>query len=110
MTLVELFTLSHKLFINSLVLSTTKLVEKVELPPADLSPTEALNQSLMLLKEVLACHDSAVISLDDKQKDFSQVCMYKIMCYYKPATHWIIPKEKYSENDSALSMQGMGIR
>ncbi|KAG1680881.1 Conserved oligomeric Golgi complex subunit 6 [Nymphon striatum] len=73
LTLLELQTLSHKMFINSLVLSTTKLVEKVELPPADLGPTEALKHSLTLLKDVLACHDSAVVSLDDKQKDFSQI-------------------------------------
>ncbi|XP_041322948.1 conserved oligomeric Golgi complex subunit 6 isoform X2 [Pyrgilauda ruficollis] len=46
---------------------------KVELPPPDLGPSSALNQTLNLLREVLASHDSSVIPLDARQADFVQV-------------------------------------
>ncbi|XP_054521196.1 conserved oligomeric Golgi complex subunit 6 isoform X4 [Pan troglodytes] len=46
---------------------------KVELPPPDLGPSSALNQTLMLLREVLASHDSSVVPLDARQADFVQV-------------------------------------
>ncbi|KAI1241905.1 hypothetical protein IHE44_0005409 [Lamprotornis superbus] len=45
----------------------------VELPPPDLGPSSALNQTLNLLREVLASHDSSVIPLDARQADFVQV-------------------------------------
>uniref|UniRef100_A0A8C9FJV4 Conserved oligomeric Golgi complex subunit 6 n=1 Tax=Pavo cristatus TaxID=9049 RepID=A0A8C9FJV4_PAVCR len=45
----------------------------VELPPPDLGPSSALNQTLNLLREVLASHDSSVVPLDARQADFVQV-------------------------------------
>nr|XP_060490209.1 conserved oligomeric Golgi complex subunit 6 [Panthera onca] len=45
----------------------------VELPPPDLGPSSALNQTLALLREVLASHDSSVVPLDARQADFVQV-------------------------------------
>jgi len=45
----------------------------VELPPADLGPTASLTQTLALLREVLASHDSSVVPLDARQADFAQV-------------------------------------
>ena len=49
------------------------LPEQVELPPADLGPTASLTQTLSLLREVLASHDSSVVPLDARQADFAQV-------------------------------------
>lgn len=46
---------------------------QVELPPADLGPTASLTQTLSLLREVLASHDSSVVPLDARQADFAQV-------------------------------------
>lgn len=46
---------------------------QVELPPPDLGPTGSLNQTLSLLREVLASHDSSVVPLDARQADFAQV-------------------------------------
>ncbi|RXN04111.1 conserved oligomeric Golgi complex subunit 6 [Labeo rohita] len=46
---------------------------KVELPPPDLGPTASLTQTLSLLREVLASHDSSVLPLDARQADFAQV-------------------------------------
>lgn len=45
----------------------------MELPPADLGPTGSLTQTLSLLREVLASHDSSVVPLDARQADFAQV-------------------------------------
>ncbi|EHB07452.1 Conserved oligomeric Golgi complex subunit 6 [Heterocephalus glaber] len=69
----EMHLLSKKIFFNSLSLHASKLMDKVELPPPDLGPSSALNQTLMLLREVLASHDSSVIPLDARQADFVQV-------------------------------------
>ncbi|PIO32623.1 hypothetical protein AB205_0112800, partial [Aquarana catesbeiana] len=46
---------------------------KVELPPVDLGPSSALNQTLTLLREVLVSHDSSVVPLDARQADFVQI-------------------------------------
>ncbi|KAK9411176.1 Conserved oligomeric Golgi complex subunit 6 [Crotalus adamanteus] len=72
-TIEEMHLLSKKIFFNSLNLHASKLLDKVELPPADLGPSPALNQTLALLREVLASHDSCVIPLDTRQTDFGQV-------------------------------------
>ncbi|EHB15956.1 Conserved oligomeric Golgi complex subunit 6 [Heterocephalus glaber] len=71
-TIEEMHLLSKKIF-NSLSLHVSKLMEKIELPPPDIGPSSALNQTLMLLCEVLASHDSSVIPLDVRQADFVQV-------------------------------------
>uniref|UniRef100_A0A8C0JE80 Conserved oligomeric Golgi complex subunit 6 n=1 Tax=Chelonoidis abingdonii TaxID=106734 RepID=A0A8C0JE80_CHEAB len=72
-TIEEMHLLSKKIFFNSLSLHASKLMEKVELPPPDLGPSSALNQTLALLREVLASHDSSVVPLDARQADFVQV-------------------------------------
>ncbi|KAL7991257.1 hypothetical protein Chor_015513 [Crotalus horridus] len=72
-TIEEMHLLSKKIFFNSLNLHASKLLDKVELPPADLGPSPTLNQTLALLREVLASHDSCVIPLDTRQTDFGQV-------------------------------------
>ncbi|CAL9683822.1 unnamed protein product [Knipowitschia caucasica] len=73
MTVDEMHILSKKMFFNSLSLHASRLMDKVELPPADLGPTGSLTQTLSLLREVLASHDSSVVPLDARQADFAQV-------------------------------------
>uniref|UniRef100_A0AAY5ER80 Conserved oligomeric Golgi complex subunit 6 n=1 Tax=Electrophorus electricus TaxID=8005 RepID=A0AAY5ER80_ELEEL len=73
MTMEEAHVLSKKTFFNSLSLHATRLMDKVELPPPDLGPTTSLSQTLALLREVLASHDSSVLPLDARQADFAQV-------------------------------------
>ncbi|KAM5311541.1 conserved oligomeric Golgi complex subunit 6 isoform 2-T2 [Glossophaga mutica] len=73
-TIEEMHLLSKKMFFNSLSLHASKLMDKVELPPPDLGPSPALNQTLSLLREVLASHDSSVVPLDARQADFVQMC------------------------------------
>ncbi|XP_068121136.1 conserved oligomeric Golgi complex subunit 6 [Hyperolius riggenbachi] len=72
-TIEEMHLLSKKIFFNSLSLHASKLMDKVELPPADLGPSSSLNQTLSLLREVLVSHDSSVVPLDARQADFVQV-------------------------------------
>ncbi|XP_048836711.1 conserved oligomeric Golgi complex subunit 6 [Brienomyrus brachyistius] len=72
-TVEEMHVLSKKMFFNSLSLHASRLMDKVELPPPDLGPTGSLNQTLSLLREVLASHDSSVVPLDARQADFAQV-------------------------------------
>uniref|UniRef100_A0A674NC70 Conserved oligomeric Golgi complex subunit 6 n=1 Tax=Takifugu rubripes TaxID=31033 RepID=A0A674NC70_TAKRU len=72
-TIEEMHILSKKMFFNSLSLHASRLMDKVELPPADLGPTGSLTQTLSLLREVLASHDSSVVPLDARQADFAQV-------------------------------------
>ncbi|XP_073439373.1 conserved oligomeric Golgi complex subunit 6 [Dendrobates tinctorius] len=72
-TIEEMHLLSKKIFFNSLTLHASKLLDKVELPPVDLGPSSALNQTLALLREVLVSHDSSVVPLDARQADFVQV-------------------------------------
>lgn len=64
---------AQKVFFNALNVLASKLVEKVELPPADLGPTATLSQSLRLLQEVLASHDSSVVSMNLREQDFARV-------------------------------------
>uniref|UniRef100_A0A8C5CEF2 Conserved oligomeric Golgi complex subunit 6 n=1 Tax=Gadus morhua TaxID=8049 RepID=A0A8C5CEF2_GADMO len=72
-TIEDMNVLSKKMFFNSLSLHASRLMDKVELPPPDLGPTSSLTQTLALLREVLASHDSSVVPLDARQADFAQV-------------------------------------
>ncbi|XP_070537698.1 conserved oligomeric Golgi complex subunit 6-like isoform X2 [Ptychodera flava] len=72
-TISEVHELCHRMFYNSLNCHAQRLMEKVELPPADLGPTQSLNQTLSLLRQVLASHDSSVVPLDARQDDFAKV-------------------------------------
>ncbi|XP_077861444.1 conserved oligomeric Golgi complex subunit 6-like [Saccoglossus kowalevskii] len=72
-TLAEVHELSQRMFYAALNAHAQRLMEKVELPPADLGATQSLNQSLALLREVLASHDSSVVPLDARQEDFAKV-------------------------------------
>ncbi len=76
--LCEIYTIHYILYIYFF---SNKISERllafsfsqVELPPPDLGPTASLTQTLSLLREVLASHDSSVLPLDARQADFAQV-------------------------------------
>lgn len=72
-TVAEIQDLSHRMFFNSLTGHANKLLDKVELPPSDLGPTDSLTQSLQLLRDVLACHDASVVPIHDKKQDYKQI-------------------------------------
>ncbi len=60
------------------------LFSQVELPPPDLGPTASLTQTLSLLREVLASHDSSVLPLDARQADFAQVTLFFHVFWQNP--------------------------
>nr|KAG5706399.1 hypothetical protein BaRGS_033160 [Batillaria attramentaria] len=70
---MEVQDLSHRMFFNSLSCHANRLLDKVDLPPADLGPTPSLTQTLQLLRDVLACHDASVVPVDDKKQDYKQI-------------------------------------
>ncbi|KAK7102644.1 conserved oligomeric Golgi complex subunit 6-like [Littorina saxatilis] len=72
-TIAEVQDLSHRMFFNSLSCHANRLLDKVDLPPADLGPTSSLTQTLQLLRDVLACHDASVVPVDDKKQDYKQI-------------------------------------
>lgn len=70
-TLGELLALSKKLFTNSLVGHTTRLLERVESPPADLGPPQCFQTTLTLLRQILSCQDSLLT--EERQQDIGQI-------------------------------------
>ncbi|PFX23787.1 conserved oligomeric Golgi complex subunit 6-like [Stylophora pistillata] len=79
-TILDMNALALKMFYNSLNCHASKLLEKIELPPPDLSPTESLRETMSLLRDVLTCHDASVIPLDARQADYARI----ISCLVDP--------------------------
>ncbi|KAL9964607.1 hypothetical protein ACROYT_G028269 [Oculina patagonica] len=79
-TILDMNALALKMFFNSLNCHASKLLEKIELPPPDLSPTESLKETMSLLRDVLTSHDASVIPLDARQADYSRI----ISCLVDP--------------------------
>lgn len=79
-TILDMNALALKMFYNSLNCHAGKLLEKIELPPPDLSPTESLRETMSLLRDVLTCHDASVIPLDARQADYARI----ISCLVDP--------------------------
>lgn len=79
-TILDMNALALKMFYNSLNCHASTLLEKIELPPPDLSPTESLRETMSLLRDVLTCHDASVIPLDARQADYSRI----ISCLVDP--------------------------
>lgn len=77
-TILDMNALALKMFYNSLNCHASKLLEKIELPPPDLSPTESLRETMSLLRDVLTCHDASVIPLDARQADYSRIISYLV--------------------------------
>lgn len=71
--LKEMNELSHQMFYNSLSCHGSRLAEKVDLPPPDLSASQVVNETLQLLKDVLASHDSAITPLNERRQDYEKI-------------------------------------
>ena len=57
-TIQDLLVLSKKLFTNSLIGHTSRLLERVETPSGDLGPPICFWNILDLLSQILSCQDS----------------------------------------------------
>jgi len=69
----EMHHLSQQMFFNNLSFHGSKLAEKMDLPPPDLSPSQVVNETLSLLKEVLSSHDTAVSSVSEQQSAYEKI-------------------------------------
>ena len=72
-TATELSDLQAKLFFSSLTIRTSRLLELVDVPEADLSPPQTLTGLLSMLQEVLSARDISVCSLEDHQQDLKKM-------------------------------------
>lgn len=72
-TLDEMYTLSYKMFLNSLNIHATRLLEKTEPPGYDLMPSEDFRKTLALLKDIFDSYNNSVVSLDSKKDDYIQI-------------------------------------
>lgn len=72
-TIEEMRQLSCQLFFNTLSNHGSKLSDKIDLPPPDLSPSTNVNETLQLLKDVLSSHDSAISNINDRQRDYQRI-------------------------------------
>ncbi|KAJ7384243.1 Golgi transport complex subunit 6 [Desmophyllum pertusum] len=98
-TILDMNALALKMFFNSLNCHASTLLEKIELPPPDLSPTESLKETMSLLKDVLASHDASVIPLDARQADYSRI----ISCLIDP-----LHSDVFTLSASSLNASGHG--
>lgn len=75
-TMNEMHVLCRKLFFNSLNYSASKLLDKIEIPPIDLGPSNTLTQMLHLLKDILNSQVSSMateVNMDTKQEDYQLI-------------------------------------
>nr|CAB3232563.1 conserved oligomeric Golgi complex subunit 6 [Phallusia mammillata] len=72
-TINDMYILCRKLFFNSLQYLASKLLDKVELPPSDLSPPRTLNDTIHLLRDIFDSHDSSILPAAERHTDLVQV-------------------------------------
>jgi len=72
-TLTGLHGLADKMFLNALNCQASKLLERVDAPPEDLSPSSTLTRSLGLLRDLLLSHDASIASIEDRKMQFKNI-------------------------------------
>ncbi|XP_062521399.1 conserved oligomeric Golgi complex subunit 6-like [Corticium candelabrum] len=72
-TIDELRQVGIKLFFNSLSCYAATLLDMVEVPPADLSPSSSVVNALSILKEIFQSHDASVVPMDKKKENFTRI-------------------------------------
>lgn len=90
-TLAEMYQLSYKMFLNSLNIHATRLLDKVgfkfyfkmfffnyfvikvEPPNFELLPNEEFRQTLTLIKDIFDSYNNSVVSVNTKKDDYIQV-------------------------------------
>ncbi|XP_078489282.1 conserved oligomeric Golgi complex subunit 6 [Ciona intestinalis] len=72
-TLTDMHVLCRKLFFNSLQYLSSKLLDKVELPPNDLSSPRTLAETLNLLRDIFDSHDASILPAKERHTDLVEV-------------------------------------
>lgn len=80
-SVTEMHNLNMQMFYNSLSSVTSRLLEKVEMPPADLSATSSVTSTLQLLQDILSSHDSSLVSVDVRKEDYGKASLQNfVLC------------------------------
>ena len=61
------------MFLNSLSVHATRLLDKVEPPNYDLMPSDDLRKTLVLIKDIFDSYTNSVVPLESKKEDYIQV-------------------------------------
>ena len=72
-TVTELSELQSKMFYSTLNVQTSKLLESVEMPLPDLSPTSKANEILAFLQGILSSRDMTVLASDTQDQDLKLI-------------------------------------
>lgn len=72
-TLNELYTLSYKMFLNSLNVHATRLLDKTDPPGFDLMPNNDLRKTMSLIKDIFDSYNNSVVSMESKKDDYTQI-------------------------------------
>ncbi|CAF0784665.1 unnamed protein product [Brachionus calyciflorus] len=72
-TLVEMYQLSYKMFLNSLNIHATRLLDKIEPPNFELLPNEEFRRTLTLIKDIFDSYNNSVVSVNTKKDDYVQI-------------------------------------
>lgn len=98
-----MYQLSYKMFLNSLNIHSTRLLDKVSInnkglfqmsnfmksiqfkiepPNSELMPNEDLRQTLVLLKDIFDSYNNSVVSIETKKDDYIRVSYSIDKSYY----------------------------
>ena len=113
-TLEEMNILFLKMFFNSLNYLAGKLLEKVELPPADLGPTTSLSHTIQLLRDVLSSHDDCIVPVDARKQDFTDILNLLVdpllqMCSVSASRLNTVDMATYMVNSIYLLQSNLGL-
>ncbi len=72
-TVTELADLQSKMFYNTLTTQTSKLLDSMEAPLLDLTPTTKTNEVLSLLQSILSSRDMTVLASDTQDQDLKLI-------------------------------------
>jgi hypothetical protein len=72
-TLTEVYNLSYKMFLNSLNIHATRLLDKIEPPNYELMPSADLQKTLNLIKDIFDSYSNSVVSIENKKEDYIQI-------------------------------------
>ncbi len=77
-TVTDLSELQSKMFFSTLNVQTSKILEDMEIPLPNLSPTRKISELLSLLQSILASRDMTVFTSDNQEEDLKLILSHCI--------------------------------
>jgi conserved oligomeric Golgi complex subunit 6 len=72
-TLSEMHQLSYRMFLNSLTVHSTRLLDKIEPPNKDLMPNDEFRRTLNLIKDIFDSYNNSVVTISSKKDEYNQI-------------------------------------